>query len=67
MKTIKKNSKKYNEIINSKGWNMFDLYYGFKAQKVKTCNFPKMIKKVQEYDGKYVVTIHSNLWYEKAI
>lgn len=67
MTTLRKNSKKYNEVINSKNWNMFDLYYGFKAQEVETCNFPERIKKVQEYDGKFVVTIHSNLWYEKAI
>jgi len=67
MTTLRKTSKEYKEVIKSKGWKMYDLYFGFKPQEVENCAYPERIKKVQKDGKNYIVTIHGNLWYKKAI
>jgi hypothetical protein len=68
MKTIAKNTKQFNKIINLKNWSMINDYYGFVVcQQVENAPFVDRIKKVQIIGDKYVITVSPNIWYEKQI
>jgi hypothetical protein len=67
MKTVSKNSKEFNEILSLKGWSMFNEYNGFRPEEVVNPPYTDRIKKIQVIDGKYVITVSPNLWYNKNV
>lgn len=65
MKTIRKNSKKFNEILSLGGWIKNDLSNHFVGEQV--AHIPSHCidsGKLVEEDDKYTFDVHSNLWFE---
>ena len=68
MKTIRKNSKKFTEVINSKGWMSYSLSSDFKGIEVESVAHETQFSfiKLTESENGYTLRIHSNHWYTKS-
>jgi hypothetical protein len=69
MKTIRKNTKEFNEVLNMKNWNEFSLENCFKPEVVESINvdYAMSFLKLQKDNGKYILSIHSNRWFELSV
>ena len=71
MSTIRKNTKEFNEIINTtKGWSVLCLSNCFIAEPVEEMKFDEFdLKhgKLRKEGNNYTFSIHSNLWYRITV
>jgi hypothetical protein len=71
MKTIRKNSKEFMQVLTSKGWNVYSLGNSFSGEPVDSSYDlfaqykDRKNAKLTYRNGFYSLYVHSNLWYEK--
>jgi len=68
MKTVRKNSKRFAEILNTiSDWKIYSLRNDFKGE-VKKMSLSNLNNdhglSIRENENQITVSIHSNLWYE---
>lgn len=68
MATVRKNTKEFNEVINTvKGWSVSCLSNCFIAEPIEEMKFDEFdlkYGKLSKEGSVYTFSIHSNLWYK---